>query len=294
MTPALVARLVVGSSPCRSDLFCHHNASLGSAQGGERVTQRIGKAPAGVLDDLPGFGEDVAATLGDEETEFAEQAAEGVDGADAVGEPAGAQAVQGSDHLLGEVLDGDVSDLLVSEGLEQSVGVSAVGLVSDDVGADVLGRQQHDYVPELFDAARPEVSHAAGFHHHRRLGSLCEEGEEAIPGQAVARGHAARAIRDGDLEDFLCDVDGDESIVLHGMASFLACQQRLWHTMPIESSEESIPSMQLTKLRAAPVLQADVPPCALAGKMDGGTASQLIRSVRPTEVDPRVQRLLVG
>jgi hypothetical protein len=39
--------------------------------------------------------------------------------------------------------------------------------------------------------------------------------------------------------------------------------------------------MQLTKLRAAPVLRAEVPPCAPAGQTDGGTASQLIRSVRP-------------
>ena len=40
--------------------------------------------------------------------------------------------------------------------------------------------------------------------------------------------------------------------------------------------------MQLTKLRAAPVWQAEVPPCAPAGEMDGGTASQLIRGVRQT------------
>ena len=40
--------------------------------------------------------------------------------------------------------------------------------------------------------------------------------------------------------------------------------------------------MQLTKLRAAPVLQAEVPPCAPAGQSGGGTASQLIRSVRRT------------
>ena len=40
--------------------------------------------------------------------------------------------------------------------------------------------------------------------------------------------------------------------------------------------------MQLTKLRAAPVRQAEVPPCAPAGAMDGGTASQLIRGVRQT------------
>ena len=39
--------------------------------------------------------------------------------------------------------------------------------------------------------------------------------------------------------------------------------------------------MQLTKLRAAPVLRAEVPPCAPVGQMDGGTASQLIRSVGP-------------
>jgi len=46
--------------------------------------------------------------------------------------------------------------------------------------------------------------------------------------------------------------------------------------------ERSNKRMQLTKLRAAPVLQAEVPPCAPAGKMDGGTASQLIRSVGQT------------
>jgi hypothetical protein len=40
--------------------------------------------------------------------------------------------------------------------------------------------------------------------------------------------------------------------------------------------------MQLTKLRAAPVRQAEVPPCAPAGKTHGGTASQLIRGVRRT------------
>jgi hypothetical protein len=40
--------------------------------------------------------------------------------------------------------------------------------------------------------------------------------------------------------------------------------------------------MQLTKLRAAPERRAEVPPCAPAGKTDGGTASQLIRSVGQT------------
>ncbi len=40
--------------------------------------------------------------------------------------------------------------------------------------------------------------------------------------------------------------------------------------------------MQLTKLTAAPVRRAEVPPCAPAGKTGGGTASQLTRSVGRT------------
>jgi hypothetical protein len=52
-------------------------------------------------------------------------------------------------------------------------------------------------------------------------------------------------------------------------------------TLP-EATRQPAKRMQLTKLRAAPVLQADVPPCAPTGEADGGTASQLIRGVRST------------
>jgi hypothetical protein len=48
--------------------------------------------------------------------------------------------------------------------------------------------------------------------------------------------------------------------------------------------------MQLTKLRAAPERQNKVPPCAPAGRSDGGTASQLIRSVRRLLVEERGSR----
>ena len=49
-----------------------------------------------------------------------------------------------------------------------------------------------------------------------------------------------------------------------------------------EKAEPPNKRMQLTKLRAAPVLRAEVPPCAPAGETGGGTASQLIRGVRRT------------
>jgi len=43
--------------------------------------------------------------------------------------------------------------------------------------------------------------------------------------------------------------------------------------------------LQLTRRRAAPVPHAEVPPCAPAGEMDGGTASQPTRRVRQTTSD---------
>jgi hypothetical protein len=55
-----------------------------------------------------------------------------------------------------------------------------------------------------------------------------------------------------------------------------------WSALVEGAIERPNKRMQLTKLRAAPVRQAEVPPCAPAGEMDGGTASQLIRGVRRT------------
>jgi hypothetical protein len=51
-------------------------------------------------------------------------------------------------------------------------------------------------------------------------------------------------------------------------------------------------AMQLTKLRAAPVLQAEVPPCARRLR-EPRTASQLIASVGPT-MGERGRRPLAG
>jgi hypothetical protein len=58
--------------------------------------------------------------------------------------------------------------------------------------------------------------------------------------------------------------------------------------------EPSNKRMQLTKLRAAPERQAEVPPCAPAGRLDGGTASQLIRSVLRTYGSAKGRRWFEG
>jgi hypothetical protein len=46
--------------------------------------------------------------------------------------------------------------------------------------------------------------------------------------------------------------------------------------------------MKLTKLRAAPVWQTEVPPCARSCQSGAGTASQLIPGVRQTRARPTV------
>jgi hypothetical protein len=55
----------------------------------------------------------------------------------------------------------------------------------------------------------------------------------------------------------------------------------------VDLSTPSNKRMQLTKLRAAPERQDKVPPCARVASMDAGTASQLIRGVRPTGAGAR-------
>ena len=80
------------------------------------------------------------------------------------------------------------------------------------------------------------------------------------------------------------------------MSGNLAAQLCHGHT-GIGSEGRSRPSnkrMQLTKLRAAPVWQAEVPPCAPAGQRDGGTASQLIRGVRQTFLATEVRLRVPG
>jgi hypothetical protein len=60
---------------------------------------------------------------------------------------------------------------------------------------------------------------------------------------------AARAAGDGELEDGLCEIDPNQSIV-HVDSSFYAVTSSDFGTsMPIKSQEESIPSMHLTSAR---------------------------------------------
>jgi hypothetical protein len=192
---------------------------------GESGTERIGDLALGVLDLGPGRGDGVVSSEGDEDSELAEQAAQGVDAGGAFGEPAGADAMQGGEGLLGDGLDRDGADLIVAVGLEHALGVGAVGLVAANVGAHGVRRQQNRLVAEGADAARPEVRRATGLHDDGGRRQLCEGERELRARVPLLSGHLPRVMGDGDLEDGLCQIDRDESIFRHGWAPSFAYQQ---------------------------------------------------------------------
>ena len=71
-------------------------------------------------------------------TELAQDATQGVDASGAGGEPGGAQTMKRSERLLGDGLDRHRLQVGIAVGLEQGLGVGAVGLVATAIGADVL------------------------------------------------------------------------------------------------------------------------------------------------------------
>jgi len=125
--------------------------------------------------------------------------------------------VEGDEDLLGNRLDGDGVDVGVAVGLEDSLGIGAVGLVAGDVGSDLVGGEEDDPMAEFLDLARPEVGRAAGLHDDGGGGHLGEEGQKGLAGQAPAIGDLPRLVGHGVLEDDLCDVDADPVILVHGL-----------------------------------------------------------------------------
>lgn len=159
--------------------------------------------------------------------------------------------MKGGELLLRESLDGHRADLVVAEGLEERLGIGAIGLVADPVAAHVLSRQEAHLVAELPDLPRPEMGRSARFEQDdcRRL--LREELEQRPAAQAPAESDLPRPRRHCHLEDALCQVDGDDRSLTHGLLlsreHALMTPTTVAREMPIESGEESISSLQRTR-----------------------------------------------
>ena len=213
-------------------------ASLGKCQ-----SERIGDGALGVLDHCPCLGDHMVSAHWQEQSELAKDPADEIDPGRAVRDPGRAQPVQTSQSLLGNGLDGNWVDVLVPVSFEQALGIAAVGLVPSHIASDVTRGQEQNLVSELLDLASPEVRCAAGLEKDESGLALGEEAQEALAGNPVRLGHLAWMVRDGDLEDVLCQVNSDRSR-LHG-GLLLSVDTSDYGTPDAgPSQEESIPSLR--------------------------------------------------
>src|SRR6266849_10449984 len=155
------------------------------------------------------------------------------------------------EDLLIYRLDGYRPDVFVTARFQDALRVRAVGLVASDVGTHVVRRKKDDAMSEALDLASPVVGGSAGLHDDGGGRLLGHEGEELSSRQTLPTGHVARPIGDPDLEDGLCHVYGDASIVRHDGLLLCLNSSDSGTSMPTESQEESISSMKLTKLAQA-------------------------------------------
>jgi hypothetical protein len=150
------------------------------------------------------------------------------------------------ERLLVHRLDGYGPDVFVTTGFQGSLGVGAVGFIAANVGTDVVRRKKHDAMPEAVDLAAPVVGGSAGLHHDSGGRLLGREGEELSSRQTLTARHVAGPIGDSDLEHSLGHVYGDASIVRHDGLLHCLNSSDSGTSMPTESQEESISSMQRT------------------------------------------------
>ena len=230
---------------------------------GEGGMQGGGQGGIGPRQELADLRQDEAGAQRDHDAELAQEAAQGIEAGGAGGEPGGAQAVESGERLLIHRLDGDGVDVLVAESFEESAGVSAVGLVAQDVGAGGMGRQENDLVAIALGEAGPEVGRAAGFEEHGGGGQLGEEGTEAGAGEAAALVDVAGLLGDSDFEDCLGEVDGNGRTIHGGLLpGYVAYEAESDNgtSMPSMSREESIPSLEPTPFARHAACGARRPP----------------------------------
>ena len=133
---------------------------------------------------------------------------------------------------------------------KQSQGIGRVGLVTQAVAADVLGRQQQDPVAEPSQEPAPEVGRAAGLHQNGGRRPIGEEGSHLAAAQPPSLADPARLLGNGNLEHRLCQIHRDGRRMFHGLLLYRKLQMTTDHVgtmMPFTWKEESISSVQRTR-----------------------------------------------
>ena len=161
------------------------------------------------------------------------------------------------DLLLINRADGNRVDPLTAVGIDQGLGVGVVGLVPQAVLSDELSGQNDGPVSKRGRLPGPIVGAATSFKKHSRPVSLGQELLELPAAEPQVRVGLALRVGDRGLEDILCEIDGDEIKLVHGLLLSWDIQRftpECWHTaMPKKTREESISSFNTAPAKPAPV-----------------------------------------
>jgi hypothetical protein len=141
-------------------------------------------------------------------------------------------------------------------GIGQRLGVGSISLVAEPILSDELSGEQDRFVAKSRGLSPPEVRSATGFEQHDGTIGIGEEAFELFAGQPQVGVRLAPRPGNGDLEDILCEIDGDEIRLIHGLLLSWDIQRftpECWHiAMPQKTREESISSLKyIPTLRAS-------------------------------------------
>ncbi len=128
-----------------------------------------------VIEDDTHLAFGIGGTFGDGVSELSEEAAQRIDTGGTGFLPLLADAVQLLELLLVDGAHGDGADARAAMGLQEGLGIDAVGFIAASIGFDVLGGDDDGAVPDRDGLAGPEVSGATGFDEHGGRRVLGEE-----------------------------------------------------------------------------------------------------------------------
>ena len=116
------------------------------------------------------------------------------------------------------------------------LGITGIGLVAQDKGADMFGWQQLHFIPQCLRRSGPVVRPATGLQRDERPLTIGKECGHPITPEFVPRDFAGLGIYDVELEHVLGDIhsdDGQHCGRLHGGASGSQVWLRLTSTLAL-------------------------------------------------------------
>ena len=188
-------------------------------------------------------------------TELSQATTQSVDPGRSRGLPLLTNPMQLLDLLLVNRANGNRIDTPTAVGINQGLGVGPIGFVAQSVLSDELSREDDGIVAGSSSFLCPEMGATAGFQQH---GSAVGLGQELLElGSRKAQMFECLATRpgNGDLKNILCEIDGDEITLAHGLLLSWDIQRftpECWHIMmPVKRREESISSFNRTPVSSA-------------------------------------------